>query len=1046
MKKLLHLAILLYVVAASALAQTTLTTSNVVQNANVWKIGVNSGGPAAFQDNQYLSNLNYVNGGDMPSAYFNTTFYCNAGGTNDLTHWYSNTPYSLGFATNFWQGGSYKAYASTGVLLGTGTFSASTTNTSTGIDLTLSNPLSSICNTTTNDVLIATLFNASPSLTTPQNIYAGYPVGATFNTTDTSPNSTNTIQSLQLPTGSSFRFTIDVASKPSTNPNATVAATNASWLNLNGIYTVSFRYKCTGTGSGSLTYKVGRNGGTSYVSAQTVTPSCTSTAGAGWVDYTHNFTPAEVGAQANGGLFWTITGTTGTMLLQDMRLTENNQLAGNTTIFRDAYICLLKSMPGCPAAEIGLNPSWIRFMDGSDQGSYIRDMIGPKGNMRWATHSNYGPFPALATVSFADKLDLCLYLKVNCWLTVGPYNSPADWAALMNWMGSSGYNTKFIAAGLKVRWEFGNEAWNTGSQGRLYSGNGVVYGTVFGPAFGAARLATGYNSSVSILIANGWVAQGYKSAGQWGYNSLHAAQATSGGLPDTEDNAVYMMNALTAFCTSGANVCINGSPFLDAFAENTNYNITAPTGGYSVLNNTAGALSTFGVGMDLYEGQWGAWLFGQTAPATQPEQNQLSASVGPALATLDNFILLERDSKVTGPIQLFTLQQDEKGAATGGGQLPYWGVIRTMACGPSQLAAGTCVDYGRPLYNMAAIYNNYAIGSNTKLMASAQSGTPTYNYAGGQAVNCPGSNCYKVWPNASTPKVDCITFSDGGSNWSVACVNRDPAGAQTVTIAGPGTPTGSVTEYLFPGNTNSITDNNEATYTGPSSIAPVVGFPSGALTSGTVYSIPLNSAMILTYTVSGSSIAATPTFSPGTGSYSAVQTVTISTATAGATICVTFDGTMPTAPTAGTCGHGATYSGPISVGVSETVNAIATKATLLNSGLGSAMYVITLPVVATPTFSPTPGTYPGTQMVTLADATGGASIYYTTDGSTPTTSSTLYTGAITVSVTTTIQAIAAASGFTNSTVGVGGYSIGALRNCRQYGVIKDYGSLVFCPQ
>lgn len=62
--------------------------------------------------------------------------------------------------------------------------------------------------------------------------------------------------------------------------------------------------------------------------------------------------------------------------------------------------------------------------------------------------------------------------------------------------------------------------------------------------------------------------------------------------------------------------------------------------------------------------------------------------------------------------------------------------------------------------------------------------------------------------------------------------------------------------------------------------------------------------------------------------------------------------------------------------------------------------------VATPTFSPEAGTYTSTQSVTLACETDGATIYYTTDDSTPTSSSTVYTSAISVSETTTIKAIA----------------------------------------
>ena len=72
--------------------------------------------------------------------------------------------------------------------------------------------------------------------------------------------------------------------------------------------------------------------------------------------------------------------------------------------------------------------------------------------------------------------------------------------------------------------------------------------------------------------------------------------------------------------------------------------------------------------------------------------------------------------------------------------------------------------------------------------------------------------------------------------------------------------------------------------------------------------------------------------------------------------------------------------------------------------------------VATPTFSPTGGTYTSAQSVTISCATVGAEIYYTTNGSVPTTGSTKYTGAISVSSTTTINAIAVKDGMINSKV------------------------------
>lgn len=70
-------------------------------------------------------------------------------------------------------------------------------------------------------------------------------------------------------------------------------------------------------------------------------------------------------------------------------------------------------------------------------------------------------------------------------------------------------------------------------------------------------------------------------------------------------------------------------------------------------------------------------------------------------------------------------------------------------------------------------------------------------------------------------------------------------------------------------------------------------------------------------------------------------------------------------------------------------------------------------IVAAPTFSPAGGTYTTEQNVTLACATSGASIYYTTDGTEPSASSTLYEGAITISTTTTLKAIAIKNGISS---------------------------------
>ena len=104
-------------------------------------------------------------------------------------------------------------------------------------------------------------------------------------------------------------------------------------------------------------------------------------------------------------------------------------------------------------------------------------------------------------------------------------------------------------------------------------------------------------------------------------------------------------------------------------------------------------------------------------------------------------------------------------------------------------------------------------------------------------------------------------------------------------------------------------------------------------------------------------LVATPTFSPGTGTYSSAQTVAISSTTSGATICYATNGTTPAASTPGTCSTGATLAngGTVTVGVSETLQAIGTESGLTNSAVGSAAYVITVATPSITSLNPTSG-------------------------------------------------------------------------------------------
>ncbi len=134
---------------------------------------------------------------------------------------------------------------------------------------------------------------------------------------------------------------------------------------------------------------------------------------------------------------------------------------------------------------------------------------------------------------------------------------------------------------------------------------------------------------------------------------------------------------------------------------------------------------------------------------------------------------------------------------------------------------------------------------------------------------------------------------------------------------------------------------------------------------------------------------ATPTFDPdGSATYTQAQNVAISCATDGATIHYTTNGNDPTE-------SDATYSSAVSITTSGTVlKAKAFKDGMTASAVASATYTIK----------------PNKPTVTAAGATvtitgdSGLDFYYTTDGSTPTNSSTHYTGSFNLNADCTIKA------------------------------------------
>jgi len=165
--------------------------------------------------------------------------------------------------------------------------------------------------------------------------------------------------------------------------------------------------------------------------------------------------------------------------------------------------------------------------------------------------------------------------------------------------------------------------------------------------------------------------------------------------------------------------------------------------------------------------------------------------------------------------------------------------------------------------------------------------------------------------------------------------------------------------------------------------------------------------------------AAAPTFTPAAGVYTAAQSVKIATTTEGAEIRYTTNGTDPSAT------NGTVYTSPVSVTATVTLKAVAVKKDLADSAVVGATFTIT-GTVAGVTFSPGPGTFGGSVAVTLASATPGAEIRYTTDGTSPTaTSGSVYTAPVRLAASATLKAAAFKKDWAPSPVASAAYTVAA---------------------
>ena len=165
-----------------------------------------------------------------------------------------------------------------------------------------------------------------------------------------------------------------------------------------------------------------------------------------------------------------------------------------------------------------------------------------------------------------------------------------------------------------------------------------------------------------------------------------------------------------------------------------------------------------------------------------------------------------------------------------------------------------------------------------------------------------------------------------------------------------------------------------------------------------------------------------PSISPAGGEYKEAQQITITGKSKQAKIYYTTDGTDPT-------DKSTPYTAPFTIDSNTTIKAIAIEEGKEKSAVVSQEYKITISdsvekqQVTAPVIRPESGAFTSAQEITIVSATKDAVIYYTTDGSQPTTQSTKYTAPVKLAKSATIRAIAVKNGWEDSEITTVAYTI-----------------------
>jgi alpha-tubulin suppressor-like RCC1 family protein len=528
------------------------------------------------------------------------------------------------------------------------------------------------------------------------------------------------------------------------------------------------------------------------------------------------------------------------------------------------------------------------------------------------------------------------------------------------------------------------------SAGVLYAWGDNQYGQIGNGNNTDQKLPVQVMTGVALVAAGDYHTIALKSDGTfytWGRNN--EGQLADGGT--TDRNSPYQVTGLglvSAIAGGGSHtlvVLVGGS--MKSWGKNSNGQLgdgstyaratspvavstvttaTSAAGGsaFSFARNAAGTLHAWGYNSN---GQLG---FGDTTQRPTPTQLTTPTSVA-AVATGDYHTIALLDD---GSVMAWG---NNSYGSVGDGT----GVQRTSPVVVPGLSSVVAVGAGQ--------YHSVAVTSAGEVW--------TWGY----------NNTAQLGDGTTATRLSPVKVAEAGFSWKAATPTFSPVPNtyttnQNVTISCA--TSGATIRYT--------TDGTE-----PSGSSSLYSSPVGITTSTTLKAKAFEDGLADSNVASGlyTLKVATPNASPGAGTYTSPQTVTLTVGTSGATIRYTTDGTDPTEVSTA-------YTAPLAIGTTTTLKAAGFKAGWAMSDIRTATYTMNFGTLAAPTLAPAPANYVDSVSVTIT-AAEGATIRYTTNGSTPTPSSTLYTGPVGLTQTTTLKAKAWKVDYTESPVATGTYTL-----------------------